>query len=85
MVTENASKKLGAEKALHLAENARELVVAKGQRVTTLVSSEKRADDDTILAHMLGPTGNLRAPTIVRGKTVIVGFNETIYRQTILS
>jgi len=28
---------------------------------------------------MLGPTGNLRAPTIRRGKTVIVGFNEDAF------
>ncbi len=28
---------------------------------------------------MLGPTGNLRAPTIVRGKTVLVGFNEEAF------
>ena len=28
---------------------------------------------------MLGPTGNLRAPTLVSGKTVLVGFNEASY------
>jgi hypothetical protein len=30
---------------------------------------------------MLGPTGNLRAPTIRRGKTVLVGFNEEVFEQ----
>lgn len=29
---------------------------------------------------MLGPTGNLRAPTIRTGATVLVGFNEEAYR-----
>ena len=28
---------------------------------------------------MLGPTGNLRAPTAVYGNTVMVGFNESAY------
>jgi hypothetical protein len=28
---------------------------------------------------MLGPTGNLRAPTIRIGKTCLVGFNEDIF------
>jgi hypothetical protein len=28
---------------------------------------------------MLGPTGNLRAPTAIVGKTVLVGFNEDAY------
>ena len=33
-----------------------------------------------LLKHMLGPTGNLRAPTIRVGKTVLVGFDEETYR-----
>jgi hypothetical protein len=28
---------------------------------------------------MLGPTGNLRAPTARVGKTLVVGFNEDVY------
>ena len=28
---------------------------------------------------MLGPTGNLRAPMIRKGKTVLVGFNEEAF------
>jgi hypothetical protein len=34
-----------------------------------------------MLAAMLGPTGNLRAPCLRVGKTVIVGFNEDLYSQ----
>lgn len=30
---------------------------------------------------MLGATGNLRAPTVVAGKTLLVGFNEEAYQQ----
>lgn len=37
--------------------------------------------DDTLLSHILGPTGNLRAPTIRRGKTLLVGFDDSAYRQ----
>lgn len=39
-------------------------------------------DDATPVAHLLGPTGNLRAPAIVRGKTLLVGFNEGVYAQS---
>ncbi len=28
---------------------------------------------------MLGPTGNLRAPTLVVGRTVLVGFDEDAF------
>ena len=40
-------------------------------------------DDETLLSQMLGPTGNLRAPTIVQGKVVYVGFNEQTYADLI--
>ena len=36
-------------------------------------------DDATLLAHLLGPTGNLRAPTIMKGKTLLVGFSQDAY------
>jgi arsenate reductase-like glutaredoxin family protein len=42
-------------------------------------------DEETLLAHMLGPTGNLRAPTIRKGKTVLVGFSDDAYRQVLKS
>ena len=38
-----------------------------------------KAGKDVVDA-MLGPTGNLRAPTLRRGKTVLVGFNEDVYQ-----
>jgi len=40
-------------------------------------------DDATLAAHILGPTGNLRAPTIRKGKTLLVGFSEDSYRQVL--
>jgi hypothetical protein len=36
-------------------------------------------DDDTLLSHLLGPTGNLRAPTLRVGRTLLVGFQEEAY------
>ena len=39
-----------------------------------------KPDDDTLAAHLLGPTGNLRAPTLRRGSTLYVGFHEEGYR-----
>ncbi len=39
------------------------------------------ADDEEAILAMLGPTGNLRAPTLVVGKTILVGFNEDVYEK----
>ena len=35
---------------------------------------------EMLLKAMLGPTGNLRAPTVRKGTTLLVGFNEETYR-----
>ncbi len=51
----------------------------RGKKVTTFDLKNDKPKLDDMLAVMLGTTGNLRAPTVVRGKTVLVGFNEDIY------
>ena len=53
------------------------MIVAKGKKVSEFPGG-KGASDEAALA-MLGPTGNLRAPTIRVGKTLVVGFNEDVY------
>jgi hypothetical protein len=40
-----------------------------------------RPDRRALLALLLGPTGNLRAPTLRKGRTLIVGFEEGTYRK----
>jgi arsenate reductase-like glutaredoxin family protein len=42
------------------------------------MKKEKPAEEE-LMKHMLGATGNLRSPTIVRGKTLLVGFNQDEY------
>ena len=75
----DAKAKLGAKDALHLASKASVVIVAKGKKVVTFSMKKDRPDNATLLSHLLGPTGNLRAPTIVKGKTVLVGFNDEVY------
>ncbi len=57
--------------------------MAKGRKVTTFDMKKERPDDATLLAHMLGPTGNLRAPTIRKGKTLLVGFDDDTFRDVL--
>lgn len=37
-------------------------------------------DDETLCKAILGPFGNLRAPVLQRGRTIVVGFSEAAYR-----
>lgn len=75
--------KLGRADALQLAEAASKLIVAKGKNVATLSRPKDSPDDQVPAAHLLGPTGNLRAPTIRQGKTLLVGFNEDAFIQAL--
>jgi len=51
-------------------------VVAKGKKHVIFDLKNDPPDDDTLIAHLLGPTGNLRAPTVKLGKILYVGFND---------
>ena len=53
------------------------MIVAKGAKVSEFKPGGRAGKE--IVDAMLGPTGNLRAPTIRRGKLVLVGFNEEIF------
>jgi hypothetical protein len=73
----------GRDAALALAREASQVVVARGKKVVTFDMEADPPDEGTLLAHLLGPTGNLRAPTLRRGRTLLVGFQEEAYRQVL--
>jgi arsenate reductase-like glutaredoxin family protein len=76
----NASKdRHGRKEALALARSADRVIVAKGKKVVTFDMKKDAPDDDTLAAHLLGPTGNLRAPTVRKGKALLVGFSAEAY------
>ena len=67
--------------ALVLLDGIDTLTAARGKSVATFDLKKDRPDDDVLLAHLLGPSGNLRAPAARIGKTLLVGFNEEVYRR----
>ena len=78
-----ASRKLGRDDAIALAAKASKLIVAKGKKVTAFKIAAGAADE--AIDAMLGPTGNLRAPTLRAGKTLLVGFNDDQYTEVLLA
>jgi arsenate reductase-like glutaredoxin family protein len=78
-VTDAKRTPLGRKEALAAARSAREIFVAKGQTVTRVDLAKDRPDDDALSALLLGPTGNLRAPTVRVGRTLLVGFHPEMY------
>jgi hypothetical protein len=77
----SASKKLGRADAAALAKQAAKVVIAKGKAVEEHAGGQA---PKALVDAMLGPTGNLRAPTLRVGKTVLVGFNAEAYAAHLL-
>jgi arsenate reductase-like glutaredoxin family protein len=75
--------RIGPEEALKLARSMAKVVAAKGKRVETFDMKADPPDDETLLKHLIGPSGFLRAPAAVVGQTLVVGFSEDSYRTLI--
>jgi arsenate reductase-like glutaredoxin family protein len=82
-VVDARKERRGPEAALALARSAGRVVVGKGKKVVAFDMQKDPPDDETLLAHLLGPTSNLRAPTLRVGETLLVGFGEEAYRQVL--
>ena len=73
-----ASRKLGEDKARELIAGAKQITIAKGKKLEVF---DGGIATDEVVSMMHGSTGNLRAPTIVVGDRLVVGFNEDAYRE----
>jgi len=72
--------KLGRSDALKLAKAANKVIAARGRKIVAFDMKKSPPSDADLLAVILGPTGNLRAPTLRVGKTLVVGFSEEAYK-----
>ena len=78
----NASKeKIDANQAWEKIKSASSIHVAKGKK--TISWNPKSDDRDEILKTVIGPSGNLRAPTWKTGSDFLVGFSEEQYQQVL--
>ena len=76
-----ASKRLGKTEAKKLVQSASRVIAAKGRKVQTFKGGKATSE---VVNALLGPTGNLRAPILRVGKTLLVGFDEDSLSETLL-
>ena len=69
--------------ALGVLAKVDEVFVVRGKRVVHVDLRKDKPDRATLLGLLLGPTGNLRAPALRKGRTLLVGFDEATYRQVL--
>jgi hypothetical protein len=80
-VVDARKKPYGRAEALALAKSADVVIAARGKKPVTFDLKNDAPNDDILAAHLLGPTGNLKAPALRRGRMLIVGFGKEAYRQ----
>jgi len=68
-------QRYGAGDLVAVFAEANRVVVARGKRVLTFDLKATKLSDPEFRKAVLGPSGNLRAPTLRTGKTVLVGFH----------
>jgi len=71
------------DQALGALAGVDQLYAAKGKRVVHVDLRKGKPDRAELLGLLLGPTGNLRAPTLRKGRTLLVGFDEATYKRVL--
>ena len=72
---------LKQKEVLGMLADVDEIYSAKGKRVTHVNLRKEKPGNETLLSLLLGPTGNLRAPTLRLGRTLLVGFDQATYEK----
>ncbi|NCF86933.1 MAG: hypothetical protein GWQ05_13250 [Verrucomicrobiaceae bacterium] len=82
-ITDAKKETIVAKEGLKLANAATAIHAAKGKKLVSFRLKggklQGEATDDDLRKAIIGPSGNLRAPTIWVGKTIYVGFTEELY------
>ncbi len=60
-----------------------EIVAAKGKKVVRYHLAKDKPTREELLAIMIGPSGNLRAPTLRKGKKLLIGFELGAYDEVL--
>ncbi len=70
-------ERIDADAAWSLLQGADSVTVAKGKKFQRF--EEVTADREALLKAVMGPSGNLRAPTYRVGNDFVIGFNPDLY------
>jgi arsenate reductase-like glutaredoxin family protein len=75
--------RMGPDAALKLAQDVSEIIAAKGKKVVRFRLDKDKPSREDLLAVMIGPSGNLRAPTVRKGKKLLIGYEPGAYEEVL--
>ena len=80
--TVNATKeRFGDRDLMKVLGDATRVVVAKGKKIVEFDLKNAPPQETELIKACLGPSGNLRAPAIRKGKTWMIGFHPEAYEE----
>ena len=82
-VTDARKRAIGAKEALALVKQVDEIYATKGRKIVHVDLRAEGVDTATLKGLLIGPSGNLRAPTLRVGRTLLVGFDAEAYRKVL--
>lgn len=78
--TQDARKeRFSQAEILELARAVDHIAATRGTAVITIDIQREKPGDEALLKLLMGPSGNLRAPAIRSGKTLLVGFSPKMF------
>lgn len=78
----NARKeRLDADDTRALLSSVSDVVAVKGKKTLRFSLDANAMPSDDVLAAVMGPSGNLRAPALRVGTTLVVGFHPDLYEE----
>ena len=81
--TDARKERFGPDAAIALTQTVSEIIAAKGKKVVRYNLAKDKPSRDDLLAIMIGPSGNLRAPTLRKGKKLLIGFDAALYGEVL--
>jgi hypothetical protein len=75
-VADARKEKMGKPQIAAMLRGSNLVVACKGKSSVDFDLKREPPPEKVLYEHLLGPTGNLRAPTLRLGKTMVVGFSE---------
>lgn len=76
-------ERFGPDAALKLTQEVSDVIAAKGKKVVRFNLAKDTPSRADLLAVLMGPSGNLRAPTLRKGKKLLVGFDLIAYAEVL--
>ena len=69
--------------AVAMAHGMEHIHATKGSKLVYFDLKNGKPGDDELVSLLIGPSGNLRAPSIKVGKTLVVGFSPEVYKKVL--